>query len=56
MKLLVGRGAKVGLRDSSGDSPYDLAIQCDFYVCAELLDDLASKYTTQNLVFIQFYK
>ena len=42
MKLLVGRGAKVGLRDNSGDSPHDLAIQCDFYDCAELLEELAS--------------
>lgn len=43
VKLLVGRGAKVSAHDSSDDTPYDLALQCDFYVCAELLSELASE-------------
>ena len=43
VKLLVGRGAIVKARDNNGNTPRDLAIQYDFYECAELLDDLASK-------------
>jgi ankyrin repeat protein len=40
VKLLVGRGGKVSLADVSGDTPFDLAIQCDFYDCADLLTEL----------------
>ena len=43
VKLLVGRGANVKVRDSIGNTPKDLAIQYDFYDCAETLTDLSSE-------------
>ena len=42
--MLVGKGGHVTVRDNGSNTPYDLAIQCDFYVCAELLEELASEY------------
>ena len=43
VKLLVGNGSKVTVCDNNDDTPYDAALQCDFYDCAQLLSELASK-------------
>uniref|UniRef100_A0A1X7UH02 non-specific serine/threonine protein kinase n=1 Tax=Amphimedon queenslandica TaxID=400682 RepID=A0A1X7UH02_AMPQE len=55
VKLLVGNGSKVTFHDGYGDTPYDAALQCDFYECAELLSDLA-KAEEQEEKRHQFFK
>lgn len=42
VKLLVTRGGDMSIRDKTGNTPRDFAIQCDFYECVELLDELTS--------------
>ena len=43
VKLLVSHGALINTRDRHGNTPRDLAIQCDFYQCVDLLDELEGK-------------
>ena len=41
VKLLVGQGADVTAKNDQGDTPKDLALQNDFYECADVLLELA---------------
>ncbi len=40
VRLLVSHGADLDATDKSGASARDLALECDFYECVDLLEEL----------------
>lgn len=50
VRLLVAHSADLDIVDDSGATPRDLALQIDFYDCADLIDELKGEHRQSTLV------
>ena len=48
VRLLVSHSADLNATDHSGATPRDLALECDFYDCADLIDELKGTVTVDG--------
>ena len=48
VRLLTSHGGDLNATENTGATPRDLSQQCDFYECADLIDELKGVYLSVN--------
>ena len=55
VRLLTSHGGDLNATESTGATPRDLAQQCDFYECADLIDELKGTLTVRKVVNVALF-
>ena len=55
VRLLTSHGGDLNATESTGATPRDLAQQCDFYECADLIDELKGTLTVRKVANVALF-